>query len=262
MSRRDERERSTTSGGEYSQRQQYEAVNRSIDDTKEGIRRAIEESRREIPRYSQTVTDFQNETADATRDISENFLEAQKEIVNSIQSAWTPIAERTGYWMGFMQQQGGGNSNNNSYWMGGISPRDMADIYARNISALTEYMATSARIATNVLFAGLEAMKTTTNYARQNSKELARVTANTARAFEQNTKETIPVGGSSKMDSNIGYGHSPSASGESNVEHKTSTIYTTEGTVAPLGANTTIKTDSSANEETNNTAAGERSRKK
>src|SRR5690349_1405985 len=87
---------------------------RSIDDTKEGIRRAIEESRREIPRYSQTVTDFQNETADATRDISENFLDAQKEVVNSIQSTLTPIAERTGYWMGFMQP-------GNWWWMGGIS---------------------------------------------------------------------------------------------------------------------------------------------
>jgi hypothetical protein len=38
---------------------------------KEGILRSIEEIRREMPRYSQTVTDFQNETADATREIAD-----------------------------------------------------------------------------------------------------------------------------------------------------------------------------------------------
>jgi uncharacterized protein YllA (UPF0747 family) len=63
MSRREERERT-----EFLQRQQQDAINRSIDETKDNIRRALEEVRRETPRYSQTVTDFQNETAEATRE--------------------------------------------------------------------------------------------------------------------------------------------------------------------------------------------------
>jgi len=41
MSRREERERT-----EFLQRQQQNAINRSIDDTKDNIRRAIEEVRR------------------------------------------------------------------------------------------------------------------------------------------------------------------------------------------------------------------------
>jgi uncharacterized protein YllA (UPF0747 family) len=53
MSRREERERT-----EFLQRQQQDAINRSIDETKDNIRRTIEEVRRETPRYSQTVTDF------------------------------------------------------------------------------------------------------------------------------------------------------------------------------------------------------------
>ena len=106
MSRREERERT-----EFSQRQQQDAINRSIDETKDNIRRAIDEVRKETPRYSQTVADFQNETADATREIADNFLESQKEVISSMQSAWTPLAERTG-----------GSNNNNWMMMGMMQP--------------------------------------------------------------------------------------------------------------------------------------------
>jgi hypothetical protein len=188
MSRREERERT-----EFLQRQQQDAINKSIDETKDNIRRAIEEVRRETPRYSQTVTDFQNETADATREIADNFLDSQKEVINSMQSAWTPFAERT-------SSSGGSSINNNNWMMGmmqpwwswmGMSPRDMADIYARSISAITDSVAAGTRMATNMMFAGLEASRATTNYARHNSKEIARITSNTARIFGQNTRETV-----------------------------------------------------------------------
>jgi hypothetical protein len=189
MSRREERERT-----EFLQRQQQDAINRSIDETKDNIRRALEEVRRETPRYSQTVTDFQNETAEATREIADNFLDSQKEVINSMQSAWTPFAERTS------SSGGGGSGNNNNYywmmgmmqpwsWMG-VSPRDMADIYARGISAMADSVAASTRMATNMMFAGIEASRATTNYARHNSREIARVTSNTARIFGQNARET------------------------------------------------------------------------
>jgi hypothetical protein len=184
MSRREDRERA-----EYSQRQQHEAINRSIDETKDNIRKAIEEVRRETPRYSQTVTDFQNETAEATREIADNFLDSQKEVINSMQSAWIPFAERTGgsasgyYWMGMMQQP---------WWSWiGVSPRDIAEIYARGISAMTDSLAAGTRMATNMMFAGIEATRATTNYARQNSREVARITSNTARIFGQTTRETF-----------------------------------------------------------------------
>lgn len=187
MSRREERERT-----EFLQRQQQDAINRSIDETKDNIRRAIEEVRRETPSYSQTVTDFQNETAEATREIADNFLDSQKEVINSMRSAWTPFAERT---------SSSGGSGNYNYWMMGmmqpwwswmgVSPRDMADIYARGISAMTDSVAAGTRMATNMMFAGIEASRATTNYARHNSREIARITSNTARIFGQNTREMV-----------------------------------------------------------------------
>ena len=161
--------------------QQHEATIRSIDETKDNIRRAIEEVRRETPRYSQTVTDFQNETAEATREIADNFLDSQKEVINSMQSAWTPIVQRTGY--------------NWTTGMMGVHfyPKEMADIYARTIGAMTEAYVASTRMATNLVFAGMETVRATTNYAKQNAKEVARITSSTARTFTHTAKETVQV---------------------------------------------------------------------
>jgi hypothetical protein len=188
VSKREERERT-----ESLQRQHQDAINRSIDETKDNVSRAIEEVRRETPRYSQTVTDFHNETAEAMREITVTFLDSQKEVINSMQSAWAPFAERTG--------SSDGSGNNNYYWMMGMmqpwwwwmgmSPRDMVNIYARSISAMTDLVTASTRMATNMMFAGIEASRATTNYARHNSKEIARITSNTARIFGQNTRETV-----------------------------------------------------------------------
>jgi hypothetical protein len=129
------------------------------------------------------MTDFQVQTVDATQEIAHNFLDSQKEVINSIQSAWTPVQRTT---------------NNNimtatTPFFFFFSSGQIADIYARTIGAITEAYVTSTRMATNVLFAGIEATRATTNYARQNAKEAARITSNTAKTFAQTAKETVQV---------------------------------------------------------------------
>jgi hypothetical protein len=167
-----ERDNEYSSNTQQQRQQQHEATIHSIDMTKDNIRRSIEEVRRETPRYSQTVTDFQNETADASIEIADNFLESQKEVINSMQSAWAPMAERIGQVA--------------HYWTTGMmpffffSPREMANIYARTIGAMTEAYVAYTRMTTNIMFAGLEATRATTNYTRQNAKETSRIASNTA----------------------------------------------------------------------------------
>ncbi len=181
----------SSSNTQKQQQQQHEATIRSIDYTKDNIRKSIEESRRELPRYSQTVTDFQNETADASIEIADNFLESQKEVINSMQSAWDSVA----------QGAGGGGGREGNYLTGGMmggampffSPGQIADIYARTIGAMTEAYVASTRMATNVLFAGIEASRATTNCTRQNAKEAAHITSNTAKTLAQTARETVQV---------------------------------------------------------------------
>jgi hypothetical protein len=181
--RQQERDGDASNTQQQHQEQQHEATIRSIDETKNNIHQALEEVKRETPRYSQAITDFQNQTADATREIADSFLDSQKEVINSIQSVWTPIVQRTGY-------------NWTTTGMIGMpfSPGQIADVYARTIAAITEAYVASTRMATNVLFAGIEATRATTNYTRQNAKEAARITSNTAKTFAQTAaKETVQV---------------------------------------------------------------------
>ena len=198
------------------QHEQRQATVRSIDETKNNIHRAIDEVRREAPRYAQTLTDFQNETADASVEIADNFLESQKEVINSMQSAWDSMSQSTG---------GGRAGGGNNYWTGGMmgggtmmpfffSPEQMANIYARTIGAMAEAYAASTRMATNTLFAGLEATRATTNYTRQNAKEASRITSNTARAFGQAARETVQVQGEDQQHiEGVGFGGGSSSSG-------------------------------------------------
>ena len=159
---------------------QHQATIRSIDETKNNIHQAIDEQRRETPRYAQSITDFQTQTADATQEIANTFLDAQKDIINSFQSAWTPVVQRTATTM-----------NTAGTTTPFFSPQQIADVYARTVGAFTEAYIASTRMATNALFAGLEATRATTNYTRQNAKEAARVTSNAARTFGQTARETV-----------------------------------------------------------------------
>ena len=177
---------SSSNTQQQDQQQQYQATIHSIDETKNNIRQALEELRKETPRYSQAITDFQTQTVDATQELAHNFLDSQKDVINSIQSAWTPVVQRT--------------ANNNNIMTAGatvpfffFSPGQIVDVYVRTIGAVTEAYVAYIRMATNMLFAGVEAARATTNYTRQNAKEASRIGSNTARTFAQTTKETVQV---------------------------------------------------------------------
>lgn len=175
-STRRQQENNTTNAHQH-QQEQHQATIRSIDETKNNINQAIQELRSETPRYSQAIADFQTQTIDATQEIAHNFLDSQREVINSFQSAWAPVAQRTP-----------------TNVMGAtpfFSPQQIADVYTRTIGAMTEAFVASTRMATNVLFAGLDTTRATTNYARQNAREAARITSNTARAFSQTARETV-----------------------------------------------------------------------
>src|SRR3712207_5399576 len=122
-STRRQQENSTTNTHQH-QQEQHQATIRSIDETKNNIHQAIQELRSETPRYSQAITDFQTQTIDATQEIAHNFLDSQREVINSFQSAWAPVAQRTP-----------------TNIMGAtpfFSPEQIADVYARTIGAMTE----------------------------------------------------------------------------------------------------------------------------
>jgi hypothetical protein len=156
------------------QRDQQHSVNRALDETKNNIRRATDEARKDIPRYTQAANQYQEQTIQTTREIADNFLESQKEIINSLQSAWVPAIERTYsvFW---------------NYW---ISPRMVTDMYARTVSNIADNTVATARLVNNTVFSNLDAFKTCIQNARDNLKEVSRIGVNTAKTYEQTSRDT------------------------------------------------------------------------
>src|SRR6478752_7993423 len=70
-----------------------ESVNRSLNQTKDNINRSIDESRKQIPRFNDIVNSYQEQALQATKEISDNYIESQKSIINSFQSALIPYQQ-------------------------------------------------------------------------------------------------------------------------------------------------------------------------
>jgi hypothetical protein len=152
-----------------------EIINITLDETKSTVKKTTDEAIKEIPRYTKAVNDYQEETIQATKEIADNFLESQKEIIHSLQSLWVPYVENV----------------QNSYWSYWTSPKRATENYARAVSNVTDSTIASTRLANNVLYANMEAWKTSIQHARDNSKEFSRLNANFAKTFENVAKDSL-----------------------------------------------------------------------
>ena len=156
------------------QREQQQSINRSLDETKDNIRRTTDEARKDIPRYTQIVNEYQEETIQAARQMADNYLESQREIINSMQSALLPQIEAA-------------NRAVTSNW---ASPRHVTQHYARLVSAFADNTIAVTKLVNNAMFANLEAFKRSVQTARDNVKEFSRIGVNNAKTLEQVSRET------------------------------------------------------------------------
>ncbi len=102
-------------------------------------------------------------------------MEAQKEVIKSLQSTWAPYVENT----------------YEEFWNKWASPRRVAEIYATTVSNFADNSIVTTRIANNVMFANMEALKTIIERRKDDVKEFSRMAVNAAKAFEQTSRDTI-----------------------------------------------------------------------
>jgi hypothetical protein len=164
----------TISQQQVQQREHQQAINKALDETKDNIRRTTDEARKDIPRYTQIVNEYQEETIQAARQMADNYLESQREIINSLQSAMVPQIEAA-------------NRAVTSNW---TSPRHVTEHYARLVSAFADNTIAVTKLVNNAVFANLEAFKTSVQTARDNVKEFARIGVNSTRTLEQASRDT------------------------------------------------------------------------
>jgi hypothetical protein len=157
------------------QEQVKQSFNRALDQTKNNIQKTVDEAIKEIPRFTQVVNQYQEQSLQATKDIAENYLESQKEIINSLQSAWVPFVEN-------IQNSSGG------YF---ISPRRVTESYARTVSNIADSTIAASRLVNNTVFANMEVFKTAVQHTRDNVKEFSRINANAAKTYENIARDTV-----------------------------------------------------------------------
>ncbi len=155
--------------------QQFQ-IERAIDQTKENVRRSIEEARREIPQYAQSVTDYHQQAMDSAQEITNNYLDSQKKIINSTQEAWTNYFETVFWWM---------------------SPRKMAEMYTQAVSNFADNTVSASRIWNKTWLANMDASKVYLGRAQEASKDVSRINVNTAMTFERTADQIRRTGSES-----------------------------------------------------------------
>jgi hypothetical protein len=159
-------------GKKYTVDQQSHGMIKALDESKENIRQGINEAKAEIPRFTQIVKDFQETAIESTKEISDAFIESQRQVISSLQSVWIPsLVDAYGtIW---------------NYWT--LQPI-ISDIYVRMVRITADNMIAATRFANNIIFANIEAAKALMPQLKDNAKELLRLSENAAKSFEQTSR--------------------------------------------------------------------------
>src|ERR1041385_6253462 len=112
------------------QREQEQAITKALDESKDNIKKTTNEARREIPRYTDVISDYQENTVQAIREVADSYIESQKDIIVNSYQLW-------------------------SNWM--ISPIQIAEDYSNAVSSLADNAISTTRLANNTISANLQA---------------------------------------------------------------------------------------------------------
>jgi gas vesicle protein len=164
----------TTTSTASSLSEQRRSVERAIDETKDNLKKTIDEARREIPRNTEAINDYQEHTLQTTKEITDSYLDSHKEIIKSFQSVWVPYVENI----------------RAVFWDNWGSPQRITEIYTRTVSNCADNTIAATRIANNAIFANMGAFRTFIDREKNDVKELSRIATNTAKTFEQTTRDT------------------------------------------------------------------------
>ena len=143
------------------QREQEQAITKALDESRDNIKKTTNEARREIPRYTDVISDYQENTVQAIREVADTYIESQKDIIVNSFQLW-------------------------SNWM--ISPGQVAEGYSNAVGNLADNAISATRLTNNAISANLQAFNTSVQAAKENIKEFSKMSGNTIKTFQQLSK--------------------------------------------------------------------------
>ena len=154
------KERTTNIDYNNTLNQQQDAINKTLDNALDNVKRTTDEATREIPRYTQRIAEYQEQTIQTIRDIASDFIEAQKEALNSFQS-----------------QVDRNSGNNNGVW-DWFNPQRIAENHAVLVNNFTSYLLNTANLINNTLASNVRVYNTALEQTRDNLKACAKTNTN------------------------------------------------------------------------------------
>src|SRR5687767_10551199 len=140
--------------------QQQDAINKTLDNTLQNVRRTTDEATREIPRYTQKIAEYQQQTIQTIKDISSDFIEAEKQVIGSFQS-----------------QVDRNSGNSNGLW-DVYNPQRIAENHAVMVNNFTSYLLNTSNLINNALASNMRVYNTALEQTRDNLKNFAKTNTN------------------------------------------------------------------------------------
>ena len=151
--------------------QQQDAINKTLDNTLHNVKRTTDEATREIPRYTQRIAEYQEQTIQTIKDIASDFIEAEKEAIGSFQSQ----VDRN--------SSGNVNSSSNGLW-DMYNPQRIAENHAVMVNNFTSYLLNTSNLINNALASNMRVYNTALEQTRDNLKACAKTNTNCVKAVK------------------------------------------------------------------------------
>ena len=148
--------------------QNTESLEQAFDESKKNIDESIREARNQIPRYTETVNQVQEQTLQATKDIAESYLGYQRQAIDSFQSISTPYIYNVNNQL----------LNNQDYF------RRIPEIYSKLVNNYAENTIAMSRIFNDMAFSNIDVFKNVVDNTKKQSKYLAEIGKRNVATYE------------------------------------------------------------------------------
>src|SRR5919107_3300 len=153
--------------------QQHDAINKTLDNTLHNIRRTTDEATREIPQYTQRITEYQEKTIQTIKDIASDVIESQKQVVGSFQS------------------QINNNSGNFYAFWDLYNPQRIAENNAALVNNFTSYLLNASNLINNTLASNMRVYNTALEQTRDNVKAFAKTNTDYIKSAIVDQQESV-----------------------------------------------------------------------
>jgi hypothetical protein len=155
----------------FNEKESAQAVIEATEESKKTIERNTNESGNQIRSYGQAIIYTQERTSKTTRDITENYLEFQKQAINSFQSVFMPYFQ----------------NSQNQLWNNQEYLKSISEMYYKLVSNYTESAIFFSRIFNEIISSNMNFLRNAINSSSVNQSRMSSFEVDSGRNSDENS---------------------------------------------------------------------------